>query len=260
MDRAVVLELRRKLPDEKAERLRHADQGFFKTINRKLARFVEDAGAAIAEARPALPDALNDRAQDNWEPLLAIADHAGGEWPQRAREAALKLSGAAQDAVSLSAELLADIREIFDGSRKLASRISTADLLRELNNDDLKPWATYNRGKPMTPRQLAKRLADYGIKSEVIRIGVTTPRGFLREWFEDAFTRYLPHPDTSLEKPATVQQTHLSHSTEPFSHVADDLQRCGTETVSATPNSLEKLGCCAVADKSGNNDIVQITA
>jgi Protein of unknown function (DUF3631) len=47
----------------------------------------------IAEARPTLPEELNDRAQDNWELLLAIADAAGGHWPQKARQAALALSG-----------------------------------------------------------------------------------------------------------------------------------------------------------------------
>jgi putative DNA primase/helicase len=108
MDRAVVLELRRKLTGEKVERLRHADKGHFGTLSSMLARYAEDAGPAIENARPVLPDALNDRAQDNWEPLLAIADQAGGEWPRLAREAALKISGAENDSVSLSAELLAD--------------------------------------------------------------------------------------------------------------------------------------------------------
>jgi hypothetical protein len=44
-----------------------------------------------------VPYGLNDRACDNWSPLLAIADLAGGEWPQRARAAALDLSGAGRD-------------------------------------------------------------------------------------------------------------------------------------------------------------------
>jgi uncharacterized protein DUF3631 len=41
-----------------------------------------------------MPDALHDRAQDNWEPLIAIADLAGGGWPKLARDAASALSGA----------------------------------------------------------------------------------------------------------------------------------------------------------------------
>jgi putative DNA primase/helicase len=244
MDRAVVLELRRKLPHEKVERLRHADPEHFETLTRKLARFSDDAGDAIERARPALPDALNDRAQDNWEPLLAIADHAGGAWPDMARKAALRLSGTEQEAVSLSAELLADIREIFVGSRKLAERISTADLLLELNSDDLKPWATYNRGKPMTPRQLAKRLGEYGIKAEVIRSGNGTCRGFLRAWFEDAFNRYL----SNIRNTVTSENNPII--TGVFS-VTHDPQPCRSELVSVTPNPLKRIECYGVTGTEG---------
>lgn len=89
MDRAILLTLRRKLRDKKVERLRHAEKGLFDELASKLARFAEDSGATLGMARPSLPDALNDRAQDNWEPLLAIADMAGGNWHKTAREAAL---------------------------------------------------------------------------------------------------------------------------------------------------------------------------
>jgi putative DNA primase/helicase len=85
MDRAVILELRRKLPSESVTRLRHADPEVFKRLASKLARFAADSAHAIKCARPALPDELNDRAQDNWEPLLAIADCAGGDWPRLGR-------------------------------------------------------------------------------------------------------------------------------------------------------------------------------
>ncbi len=89
MDRAVVLELRRKLPHENVERLRHADPADFQRLTSMLARYSEDTGRMTETARPLLPDSLNDRAQDNWEPLLAIADNAGSDWPRLAREAAL---------------------------------------------------------------------------------------------------------------------------------------------------------------------------
>ena len=196
MDRSIVLDLRRKLPGESVQRLRHAEPGLFDRLASKLARFAEDAGPAIERARPMLPDALNDRAQDNWETLLAIADHAGGEWPKIARHAALKLSGAEQESVSLSAELLADIQEVFQ--QKRVDRLSTADLLQYLTSDDLKPWATYCRGKPMTARQLAKRLEEYGVASQNIRIGYSdVKKGFLLDQFTDAFARYLTPPHST---------------------------------------------------------------
>ena len=52
MDRAVVLELRRKLADEKIERLRHAEPNLFKTLTAKLARFPQDYAEEMQQARP----------------------------------------------------------------------------------------------------------------------------------------------------------------------------------------------------------------
>ncbi len=189
-DRAVVIELRRKLPNETTERLRHAEAGLFDRLREMLARFAADAGDMIARSRPLLPDELNDRAQDNWEPLLAIADHAGGHWPANARAAALKLSGADHEAKSLSAELLADTRDIFQTRR--VDKMTTAELLHALNADHERPWSTYGRGTPMTPRHLAKLLGEYGIASQNQWLGTrSVKKGFSLAQFEDAFARYL---------------------------------------------------------------------
>lgn len=88
MDRAVILELRRKLPHEKVERIRYAEPGLFDDLRSKLARFAEDYSDQVRQARPPLPHSLNDRAQDNWEPLMAIAMAAGNEWFQLGTTAA----------------------------------------------------------------------------------------------------------------------------------------------------------------------------
>ena len=91
-DRSVPIELRR----------RRAGEGVARFRVRKAEReglSLRDAATAWAEANierlssaePQLPDELDDRAQDIIEPLLAIADEVGGEWPERAREAAVKL-------------------------------------------------------------------------------------------------------------------------------------------------------------------------
>ncbi|MDP2876506.1 MAG: DUF3631 domain-containing protein [Holophaga sp.] len=205
MDRAVVLTLRRKLSNEKVERLRHADPSEFACLASKLARFAEDNGQAIADARPDLPEALNDRAQDNWEPLLAIADLAGGEWPKNARAAALNISGAEHDTPSTSAELLADVREAFGckGLERMGDRlISTADLLKCLLEDELKPWSSYYQGRQMNPRQLANRLKEYEIHSENIKFSYgQTLKGYRQSQFEDVFARYLTPSDTPSPNP-----------------------------------------------------------
>ena len=249
MDRAILLTLRRKLKHEKVERLRHAEKGLFDELASKLARFAEDSGATLGMARPNLPDALNDRAQDNWEPLLAIADMAGGNWPKTAREAALTLSGAEQDSISLSAELLADIKEVLE--TKGVERISTAELIEALCADDEKSWGTYNRGKPNSPRQFANRLTEYGIKSKTVRIDYKTPRGFEREQFEDAFLRYLSPPPS-----ATPQQTSPAADDavldkklfqKQVQHVADCF---ATENESETGKPASTFTCGTVADNT----------
>lgn len=189
MDRSINLSLRRKLPSEKAERLRHAEHGLFQRLAAKLARFALDYSEKIANARPVLPDALSDRAQDNWEPLLAIADIAQDIWPQLARQTALKISADIEQSKSIGVELLSDIQEIIETMK--ADRISSADLIRKLCEDPEKPWATFNHGQPVSPRQIAGRLREYGISSTTIRLHTTTAKGYLFLQFADAFNRYL---------------------------------------------------------------------
>ena len=192
MDRAIMLELRRKLQDEQAERLRHAPEDMFQTLQRKLARFAKDYSKAIHHARPDLPEELHDRAQDNWEPLLAIADTAGSGYGCLARETAIKLSEDNKEAQSTGVELLSDIYEMFIG--KDVDRISTAGLIGNLCDDEEKRWASYNfrsKDSNITAKQLASLLVPYGIKSSTMRIGSELRKGYYRRQFEEAFKRYL---------------------------------------------------------------------
>jgi putative DNA primase/helicase len=104
-DRAITISLRRKLASEKIEFLRSTVPSHFGVLARKLSRFAVDNMKQISEAQPDLPATLNDRAQDNWEPLLAIADAAGGHWPRSSRDAALALSTGSAESASLGEEL-----------------------------------------------------------------------------------------------------------------------------------------------------------
>jgi hypothetical protein len=115
----------------------------------------------------------------------------------KATAAALKLSKSDHVAASTANELLADIQAVFE--RKKVTKISTADLLEALNLDDTEaPWATYNRGKPLTPRQLSRMLEPYGIHSKTVRTGrFDTPKGYELSQFADAFSRYLPKSPVS---------------------------------------------------------------
>lgn len=273
MDRAIVLELRRKLPHESVDRLRYAEPDLFETLSSKLARFADDYRHQVRIARPHLPEQLNDRAQDNWEPLLAIADVAGGDWPQLARKAALKLSGSESEGMSVGVELLADIQEVFE--TKKVARLFTADLIEALCSDDEKPWATYNRGQPIKPRQVSTRLSGYGIKSRDIRIGYINKKGFLLDDFSEAFNRYLttrtpPAPPVLSATPRQAsndaasnvadensQPLHATNNTQSSDSVADLTLHRGSKNSFATLEATTGAGCHVVADrtpKSTNSD------
>jgi putative DNA primase/helicase len=150
-DRAVVVQLQRKPPSAKVERLRRRDNEWFEALRSQCARWAMDNFERLVDPEPQVPEALNDRVGDNWRPLLAIADLAGGVWPELARQAALTLSGEEQDG-AIGVELLKDIRLAFGE----ADAIRSIDLVAKLIADPERPWAEWKRGKPLTQKQLGR--------------------------------------------------------------------------------------------------------
>lgn len=192
-DRSIPIRLERRGPAETVERFRRR---FIEPDATVLREAVEHAAAqvysALAVAEPDLPEELDDRAQDVCEPLLAIADVAGGDWPQRARRAVVELCASREpDDDSLGVRLLSDIRDGF-GDR---DRLTTEVLLANLHAQDEAPWADWF-GKPFTARQLAKLLKPYGVHSRTVRFDDDrTAKGFLVDQFKPVWTRYLaPNP------------------------------------------------------------------
>lgn len=189
-DRAIPLILRRKRPGETVEKLRRTPDELWRDLRSKILRWVSDNQAGIKKARPAEIGGLNDRAQDAWEPLLQIAEIAGGDWPRIARNAAIRIHGVEGEALSSGAELLRDIRDAF--SAKGVDRLLTRELIDALCEDDEAPWSTCNRGKEIIPRQLSQRLSEYKIKPTQIRTAFDNGRGYRLDDFKDAFARYIP--------------------------------------------------------------------
>jgi putative DNA primase/helicase len=186
-----------------------------------------------------LPDALSDRDQDNWEPLIAIASCAGQEWEAQAIEVALKLTGTGGKAASIGNELLADIQQAFDIKR--VNKFSLAGLAIALCEDEEAAWATYNRGKPLSVRQMSSRLTAYGIKSKSIRIANEVCRGYELHQFEDVFARYLS--DTPIDS-----VTPLQNSTGTGSSVTGKGKVIVMTPQSVTPEAPPLLGCNNVTD------------
>ena len=241
MSRGIVINLRRKLPDESVSRLRHADRGLFSIIAEKMARFALDCSKQVRLARPVLPNELSDRDQDNWDGLLAIASCAGDMWLARATKAALKLSGAGEKTVSTGNELLADIQHVFE--RKRVDKINFADLTQALCDDEEAGWATYNRGKPITPRQVSKRLKEYGISSKPTRFGYDgVQKGFDADQFSDAFARYLKNTDFPV--------TQLQPNNGDTFDVTNGEDVTVTQSIPVTPKPSNSAACNHVTEKT----------
>ncbi|MFD0416105.1 DUF3631 domain-containing protein [Streptomyces sp. NPDC127108] len=218
LTRSVIIRMRKKAPNEKCEPYRrrtHEKQGH--ALRDKLADWTATLHEQVSQAWPEMPEGVSDRPADVWEPLLAVADAAGGHWPERARAACVALIKAAQegDEASLGVRLLTDLRDhVFCG----ADRMPTAAILEVLLRLDDAPWADLSddgqHHKPLTARGLSKLLSQYvrpdntPIRPRGIRVGSGTPKGYYAEDLSDAWARYCPPPpgeSATAETSATPQ-------------------------------------------------------
>src|SRR5215211_7286733 len=206
-DRAIKIELRRRARSESIERFR------LRKVESEAAVLKAEAAAwagahveRLAKLEPLLPEELDDRAQEICEPLLAVAEAAGSDWPERARRAVIALAGASarEDSDSLGIRLLRDVRSAFD--EKEADRLPTDKLLEALHAMEEASWRAL-RGEPLDARGLARLLKPYDIKPVKLRFGEHTFQGYRRAGFEDAWARYTP--DTLEEA------EHVEHPEHP---------------------------------------------
>ncbi len=186
-DRSIIVPMRRKVSSEQVTRLRHLKGA---DIRQRCMRWTNDNQAAIEDYEPKLPEGLNDRACDIWQPLIALADIAGGDWPNVSRCAAVTLSEDKDDEESINIKLLSDIRDCKE--EQVSDRIFTRDLLSYLNELEERPWKTFSRNNELTSRQLSDRLRTFGIKSRTTRILDENRKGYLFSEMKEAFARYLP--------------------------------------------------------------------
>lgn len=230
-DRSIEIRLARKRVDERVLRLPLNPLDAWEELRAKIMRWAEDVKFPTTVE---LPNVENDRAADNWLPLLAIAEALGGHWPAKAREAMLAIE-ASREETSIRTRLLEDIRIVFE--QLGADKISTRDLITHLVEDETSPWSDFNRGRPLTAHGLAKLLRPFGIRPQTIRVGGDTPKGYLRKDFEEIWARYLP------PRNATSPQ------------LRNDAEKSGAENATFTLGVADQIGgktaslheCCDVA-------------
>jgi hypothetical protein len=213
-DRSIPIRLHRRAPEEHITRFRFREAAALAApIRTGLERWAEGHLEELREARPELPD-IHDRAADSWEPLLAIADSAGGDWPSRARLAAVALHAEEfTRSETFGIRLLADIRDVFASHQR--DRIPSVDLAKALAEAEEGPWGDL-RGRPLDPRKLADLLRQFEISPRDIKTGERDPvtsrervvKGYRIGQFAEAWSRYLP--DDSPRGPGLLDSERYS--------------------------------------------------
>ncbi|MEQ1472376.1 MAG: DUF3631 domain-containing protein [Candidatus Acidiferrum sp.] len=191
-DRAIPIRLKRAAHGEKIERFRLRDVNCEATrLKSNIEAWCTGMVTMLRDMRPELPEELSDRQQDGAEPLLAIADLVGADWPRKVRQALIALcnEASAEDG-SIQVRLLNDIREIFAGRQ--GNAIFSTELLAALWEVEASPWAEWCKGKPLSASKLAASLRPFGVSPRDVRIGETVKKGYVRDDFADPWSRYLP--------------------------------------------------------------------
>lgn len=249
MTRSVVVRMRRRAPGEIVApwRLR-VEKKSADALNDQLLQWSNQNQHTI-NTWPQMPEGVEDRNADVWEALLAVADLAGGNWPQRARKAAVEMvTDSRTKQPSLGITLLSDLRDTFTKSK--ADRLPTVEILEILTSLEESPWGDL-RGRPLDARGLSVRLRKYDVKPETFRLGESTFKGYRASAFSDAWPRYLsPLLPTDLEVTAVTPVTNpqkgedsqtLSLFVTPVTDVTAKTAKGGAES---TPISGARCSTC----------------
>ncbi|MEZ4501037.1 MAG: DUF3631 domain-containing protein [Dehalococcoidia bacterium] len=206
-DRAVVIEMRRRSPDEYVAPFRRSrDVGALTDLRDRVHAWVGSIIELMPDTEVDLP--VEDRAADVWESLAITAVSAGGEWPSRARQACLALTKGADDVEgdSASERLLADMHGIFhpktdeDAPLPPVDKLTARELIDALKAIEDAPWEDWNNARGLSPRGLAQLLRPYGVRP-VKRSGGW--RGYLRADLVDVWSRYRGSSAQSAQAPQT---------------------------------------------------------
>jgi Protein of unknown function (DUF3631) len=251
MSRSVVVRMQRRAPSEPVEPWRLRVNGAeANALKGRMAAWAESVEDRATDMWPEMPPGVEDRNADVWEALLAVADVAGGHWPEAARVAAVAdVAGSKGGTPSIGVQLLRDIKTVFE--KRQVDRIFTENVLTDLRGIEEAPWATIRRGEPLNARGLAHRLGKYGIEpKDNLRIGEEKARGYARAQFTDAWSRYLP-TESATSATSGTEGEHVGPS--PVESAECDV--CGQGMFAQ--KSIDRGLCegCAMADKRHRDDI-----
>jgi hypothetical protein len=239
-DRCLPIRMERKLKSETVERLRLRRATAEAAPLREA--FMEWANKAtlarLQHAEPAFPTSMtNDRLMDVSEPLFAICDMAGSDWPARIRQAVVDTEATAEQIEEEELGILAlrHVAETF--AEQQVEKLFTHDLLAYMVRRDDAPWAEWwgdkvDAGKTAAPAQrLGKLLKRFGIHPKQVRIGADTKKGYDLGPILGAAERYL----RPLAETTETTETPLASTVSPVSPVS------ATHPNGEGPNPFEAL-------------------
>ena len=119
-----------------------------------------------------------------------------------------------------------------------------------------RPWPEWRGGKPITPPQLARALAPFGVRPVNIRVGKHVPKGYTEAAFADAWARYLPAAASATDIPSG--QDGGCGAATPLQHCSNTGKQANA-AATATPvvaaanagNHKQKQPCSGVAAETG---------
>ncbi|MFE3883649.1 DUF3631 domain-containing protein [Streptomyces lydicus] len=211
MDRAVVIRMQKRKPGERITPFRSRySLPELHALRDRLAAWLAPLRSTAAGLVPKMP--VEDRAADTWEPLVIVADLAGGHWPSRARAACLAMTRnevVQDEQTTLKTRLLRDVRRVFEQEGNKEA-LRSQDLLAALAQDAEGPWAGYGT-KGLNAYHLANLLRDFGISPANHRFeNGRQAKAYARNQFFDAWARYCPDP---AQLAPTVDEATLARST-----------------------------------------------
>lgn len=245
-DRSISIRLKRKLPVEQVRKISLDFNLEQLPLRRKCERWAQDNIEHLKSARPDIPNVGNDRATDNWTPLIAIAELVGGPWPELANRA-IKALEMTDDKDTIRQMLLSDIKAIFE--KKGIDRISSKILVDDLVKIEDHPWGDWRRGKSITQTGLARLLKPFGIVSGTVRFEEKTAKGYRLKQFEGTFERYLSNAFTPIppNQSVTTSQTNDNKQLQGIQSVT----RENDVTVGNPGKPAMVAGCDGVTDGRG---------
>lgn len=258
-DRSVSIYLRRRAPHEKVKPLRaRRDVPHLHMLRSELNEWLRAHLDQLMDAEPELP--VEDRAADTWEPLVAVADLAGGDWPERARAAAKSFNEIAEESSAndkVATRLLTDLRTVFAEHDKL----HTETVLEALHKLEDAGWSDYF-GRPFGSRDLSKILKPYGVAPRDVKIDGTNKKGYVRDELWDVWQRYLPQDHNTQPEPGDPSATSATSATQQVIAVADGTAVADTSATPPRPGNAPDSRPDPVADTSatGNSSATYLTS